>query len=95
MLWIALIVFTFSWHWKCLPAKGTRTSQFTVTEVNPFTNAIVVEAAPEGDLTRSAFRTAVPWWEKDLHDTARRNCDLWGMLVGYAVIMETRDSGTL
>ena len=82
---------TFALHLRLLPEVGSRIGDCTVTLVNPFTNAIVVQPDRDNELTALSHRAAVPIWEKDLHDHARRNCDLWGMLFGYAVIVEQGD----
>ena len=86
---VLLVVLSFAWHYYCLPTVGTSAGPFVVQSVNPFTNAVVISGQASSDLERLGHRLGASVAEDDLRTRARENFDVWGMLLGYSIRIES------
>ncbi len=91
--WVAYPVFffivVFAWHYWCLPSVGQTAGQFIVKSVNPITNVVVLGAPAGNEYTQFGYLLGTPMVEANLRRRARENFDLWGMLFGYSVRIES------
>jgi hypothetical protein len=60
-----------------------------VTSVNPITNVVVLSAPSRGDFARVGYALGTPLAEEQLNRKAREDFDLWGMLFGYRIRIES------
>jgi len=54
-----------------------------------FTNVVVMAGTASSDMERLGHRLGASWAEGELRARARENYDLWGMLIGYSIRVES------
>jgi len=86
---VLLFAITFGWHYYCLPSAGASAGAFVVKSVNPFTNVVVISGSASNDMERLGHRLGAGMAEDEWRRRAREDFDLWGMLIGYSIRVES------